>query len=61
MIEVHICKHYIVMQTLITCSVRAGAAAKLSANPATFKEIMILGLPMAFDLTATLLMSVGLL
>ncbi|EIE22282.1 hypothetical protein COCSUDRAFT_42626 [Coccomyxa subellipsoidea C-169] len=39
----------------------AGVASKLAAKSASFKEIMILGLPMAFDLTATLLMSVGLL
>lgn len=44
----------------ILCSL-AGATAKLAAKSATFKEIMILGLPMAFDLTATLLMSIGLL
>ncbi|BDA43255.1 Solute carrier family 35 member F6 [Coccomyxa sp. Obi] len=42
-------------------STQQGAAAKLAAKSASFKEIMILGLPMAFDLTATLLMSIGLL
>ena len=34
---------------------------KLAAKDATFKEVMILALPMLFDLTATLLMSIGLL
>ena len=38
-----------------------GAAAKLAAHSASFKEVMILAVPMLFDLTATLLMSVGLL
>jgi hypothetical protein len=33
----------------------------LAAKNATFKEVLILGLPMTFDLTATLLMSIGLL
>ncbi|CAL8468753.1 g8293 [Coccomyxa elongata] len=42
-------------------STEEGATAKLAAKSALFKEIMILGLPMAFDLTATLLMSIGLL
>ena len=38
-----------------------GAAAKLAAKDATFKEVMILAAPMFFDLTATVLMSIGLL
>ena len=39
----------------------SGAAAKLAAKNASFKEVMILAVPMLFDLTATLLMSIGLL
>lgn len=35
--------------------------SKLAAKDATLKEVMILALPMFFDLTATLLMSIGLL
>ena len=35
--------------------------SKLAAKNASLKEILILGLPMCFDLTATLLMSIGLL
>jgi hypothetical protein len=41
--------------------VTGGAAAKLAAHSASLKEVMILAVPMLFDLTATLLMSVGLL
>ena len=37
------------------------STSRLAAKDATFKEVMILALPMFFDLTATLLMSIGLL
>ena len=43
------------------CADADESTSKLAAKDATFKEVMILALPMSFDLTATLLMSIGLL
>ena len=49
------------MRVLTTASHTDEPTSKLAAKNASLKEILILGLPMCFDLTATLLMSIGLL